>query len=54
LWQERVEVHRRLGQIKGAIERSGTEIIAIERFDISDGVCLGQLRRSARLMRVDR
>src|SRR5215831_20903019 len=35
LWQAGVEVHRRLGQFKGAIERSGTEIAAIVWFDIS-------------------
>src|SRR5262249_44966330 len=35
LWQVVIEVHRRLRQFKGAIERSGIEIVAIERFDIS-------------------
>jgi hypothetical protein len=35
LWQAGVEARRRLRQFKGVIERSGTEIIAIVRFDIS-------------------
>src|SRR5262245_55809872 len=34
LWQAGVEVHRRLRQFKRAIECSGTEIIAIERFEV--------------------
>jgi hypothetical protein len=35
LWQAWVEVHGCLRQFKGAIERSGTEIVAIVRLDIS-------------------
>src|SRR5215475_16044115 len=54
LWQAGVEVHRRLRQFKGAIERSGIEIIAIERFDISVVVSPGQHRSGARVIRVDR
>src|SRR5262249_32829482 len=54
LRQEGVEVHCRLRQFKGAIERSGTEIIAIERFEISVEVSPGQHRRGARVARVDR
>src|SRR5262249_24912108 len=54
LWQAGVEVHRRLHQFKGAIERSGTEIIAIERFDISVMVSPGQHRSGAGVIRVDR
>src|SRR5215470_2572381 len=34
LRQARVEVHRRLRQFKRAIERSGINVIAIERFEI--------------------
>ena len=44
LWHVGVEVHSRLRQFKGAIERSGTEIIAIERFEISVEVSSGQHR----------
>jgi hypothetical protein len=44
LWQAGVEVHRCLRQFKRAIERGGTVIAAIERFDISEEVSLGQLR----------
>jgi hypothetical protein len=44
LWQAGVEVHPRLRQFKRAIERSGTEIVAIERFDISVEVSPRQLR----------
>jgi hypothetical protein len=40
LRQARVEAHRRLRQFKGAIECSGTEIIAIERFGISEKMSL--------------
>src|SRR5262249_1735961 len=53
LGQTRVEVHSRLRQFKGAIKRSGTEIIAIERFDISVEVCPGQHRCGARVIWVD-
>src|SRR5262249_12077896 len=35
LRQAVVEVHRRLRQFKGATERSGTKIIAVERLDIT-------------------
>src|SRR6266436_3850632 len=41
LRQAGVEVHRRLREFKDAIERSGTEIIAVERFDISVEVSPG-------------
>ena len=54
LWQEGVEVYRRLRQFKGAIERSGTEIIAVERFIISLDLSPGQHRVGARIFRVDR
>src|SRR5258708_7156386 len=54
LWQAGVEVHSRLRQLKRAIERSGTEIIAIERFNISVEVSPGQHRSGARVIRVDR
>src|SRR5215813_8008771 len=54
LRQEGVEVHRRLRQFKGAIERSGTEIIAIERFEISAEVSPRQHRSGARVIWVDR
>jgi hypothetical protein len=53
LWQVVVEVHRRLRQFKGTIECSATEVIAIERFDISNDVSLGQQRSDARVVRVD-
>src|SRR5258706_14601917 len=49
-----VEVHSRLRQFKGAIERSRTEIIAVERFDISVEVSPGQHRSGARVIGVDR
>src|SRR5882762_6479181 len=48
LRQEGVEVHRRLRQFKGAIERGGTEIIAIGRIAISIQVSPGQHRGGAR------
>jgi hypothetical protein len=51
--QADVEVHSRLRQFKGAIERSRTEIIAIERFDISVEVSPGQHRSGARVIGVD-
>src|SRR6266849_9406805 len=54
LWQARVEAHSRLRQFKGAIERSGTEIVAIERFVICAEVSPGQHRSSTRVSRVDR
>src|SRR5262249_3736650 len=54
LWQARVEVHRRLGQFKGAIEHGGTEIVAIVRFDICAEVSEGEYRGGARITRVDR
>jgi hypothetical protein len=54
LWQAGIEVNRRLRQFKSAIKRSGTEIIAIERFGISEDVSPGQHRSGARVMRVDR
>src|SRR5712671_4119937 len=41
LWQAWVKAHRRLRQFKGAIERSGTEIVAIKRFEISAEVSPG-------------
>src|SRR5215467_9293920 len=41
-WQACVKIHSRFRQFKGAIERSGTEIIAIERFEISEEVSSGQ------------
>ncbi len=53
LRQARVEVDSRLRQLKGAIERSGTEIIAVERFDIGVQVSPGQGRSGARVIRVD-
>ena len=34
-WQAGVEMHSRLRQFKGAIERSRTEMIAIKRFEVS-------------------
>src|SRR5215831_17748557 len=54
LWQASVEAHRRIRQFKGAIERSGTEIIAVERFVISVKVSPGQHRSGARVIRIDR
>ncbi len=44
LRQAGVEVHSRLRQFKGVIKRSGTEMIAIEWFEISVDVGLGQHR----------
>src|SRR5215510_9968829 len=54
LWQAGVEVHRCLGQFKGAIERGGTEIVAIIWFGICSEVSEGQYRSGARITRVDR
>src|SRR5262249_24588575 len=54
LRQAGVEAHRRYRQFKGAIERSRTEIIAIERLGISALVSPGQHRSGARITRVDR
>src|SRR5260370_15998221 len=48
LWQAGVEVHSRLRQFQGAIERGGTEIIAIERVDIGEKMSPRQHRRGAR------
>src|SRR5215510_11315299 len=54
LWQAGVEVRRCLRQFKGAIERNGTEMVAIERFEISPEVIPGQHRSGARVIRIDR
>src|SRR5258708_7475399 len=54
LWQAGVEVHRHLRRFKGAIERSGTEIVSIVRVDILTEVSPGQHRSGARIIRVDR
>src|SRR5882724_11762202 len=54
LRQAGVEVHRRLRQFEGAIERSRTKIIAVERQNITVEVGPGQHRSSARVIRVDR
>src|SRR5215470_7464338 len=54
LWQAGVEAHGRLREFKGAIERSWTEIVAVERFDIGVDVCPGQHRSGARVIRGDR
>ena len=43
-------MHRHLRQFKGAIERSGTEIVAIERFDICAEVSPGQYQGSSLLV----
>ena len=47
-------MHRGLCQFKRAIERNRIKIIAIEWFNISVHVSLGQHRCSARIVRVDR
>src|SRR5260370_40642470 len=54
LWQAGVEAPRGLRQFKGAIECSGTEIVAIERFVIGAEGSPGQQRSGARIKRVDR
>src|SRR5215813_4512510 len=54
LRQAGVEVHRRLRQFEGAIERWGTEKIAVARHNITGEVGLGQHRSSARVIRVYR
>jgi hypothetical protein len=52
--QAGVDVHSRLRQFLGVIERSGTEIASIERFGISGQVSPGQHRLGPRAVRVDR
>src|SRR5215468_8112602 len=54
LWQAGVEAHCRLRQFKRAIERSGTEIIAIEQLVISIEVRPRQHLSGARVVRVYR
>src|SRR5215468_4885273 len=54
LRQAGVEVRRHRGQFKGAIERGGIEIVAIEWFEISVEVSPGQYRSGACITRVDR
>src|SRR5215468_11051602 len=54
LWQAGVEAHRHLRQFKGAVERSGTEIVAIEQLVISIVVRPRQHFSGARVVRVDR
>src|SRR5258707_11826058 len=47
LWQAGVETHSRLRQLKRAFQRSGIEVIAIQRFVIAIEVSLGQRRCGA-------
>jgi hypothetical protein len=54
LRQARIEAHGSLRQFKGAIERSRTHIIAIERFGICLHLNLAEQRSGARISRVDR
>src|SRR5215468_4266821 len=54
LRQARVEAYSRLCQFKGVIECSGTEVIAIERFEINGEMSPGQHRSGACVIRVDR
>jgi hypothetical protein len=54
LRQAGIEAHRHPRQFNGAIERRGTEIIAIVRVDIRVQVSPRQHRSGARISRVDR
>src|SRR5712671_3571004 len=54
LWQAAVEMHSCLCQFKSAIERGGTEIIAIVRTEIGAQVGPRQHRGGARVIRVGR